>query len=116
MFPMDLPPAMLSVESIHSVPNLALGAPSSKSLINPTAGFDGAAGLGAVIASRLPEIAGYGDLIYLADGVEEFAAQLDLALKESNPELRDKRAAFATLNSWSRRVEQLQQAIREAPV
>ncbi len=64
-----------------------------------------------VVASRMPELEPLAELLYLADGAEEFLAGLDKALGESDPALARRRIEFASRNSWADRVETLAGAV-----
>jgi glycosyltransferase involved in cell wall biosynthesis len=71
-----------------------------------------AAGL-PVVSSRLPEVENYGDLVYLADSAEEFAARVRQALAEANPLLRRRRVQVANTESWSVRGDVLTESIQQ---
>lgn len=64
-----------------------------------------------VVATSMSELSQCGDLLYLADDGPAFAAKLDLALTEKDPELSVRRRAFAAANTWGKRVEALDAAI-----
>jgi glycosyltransferase involved in cell wall biosynthesis len=61
-----------------------------------------------VISTRLPEVEVYGDLVYVADGPERFAAMVRTALDEDDPTRRKRRIAVAKLESWEVRALMLQ--------
>jgi glycosyltransferase involved in cell wall biosynthesis len=64
--------------------------------------------LGApVVATRLPEIELFGELVYLYDTPEEFTLQLERAAAEDSPDLRSRRRTAASENTWRARCEQL---------
>jgi GT2 family glycosyltransferase/glycosyltransferase involved in cell wall biosynthesis len=67
-----------------------------------------------IVSTPLPEVCDYADLVYLAKGATEFAAQIDKALQEDNPERRESRISFAKANNWSERVACLDKAMRGA--
>ncbi len=58
-----------------------------------------------VVSVRLPEIATYSELVYLADSKEEFVAGLDRAVEERDDALAARRRAFARANTWTSRYE-----------
>lgn len=70
-----------------------------------------------VVASRLNELEGIKDLIYLAAGPEEFVSRLDEAVQESRiggtTPAMSRRIAFARENTWTSRRERLHQAACE---
>ena len=66
-----------------------------------------------VVATPMPELAGRSDLLYLAEGPAEFAAQLDRALSESGETLKRRRASYAARNTWRDRLETIDTATRE---
>lgn len=65
-----------------------------------------------IVATPLPEVCDYADLVYLAKGATEFVAQIDKALQEDNPERRESRISFAKANNWSERTACLDEAVR----
>jgi GT2 family glycosyltransferase/polysaccharide pyruvyl transferase WcaK-like protein/glycosyltransferase involved in cell wall biosynthesis len=66
-----------------------------------------------VIATNLAELAQCGDLLYIASGAEEFAAKVDLAVAEKDPALAERRIEFAKANTWARRVDAIDGAVRD---
>ncbi len=70
-----------------------------------------------VVASPMPELDRYADLVYQADGVDEFEAAIGAALAESgqqgSAERHQARRAVARANTWDRRVQQILEALRE---
>lgn len=64
-----------------------------------------------VVATRMTELEQHADLLYLADGPEDFVRKLDAAVNERDDALREKRMRFAAGNTWEKRVEQLDAAI-----
>lgn len=62
-----------------------------------------------IVATRLPEIEPFGDLVYLSEGPEDFVRQVELALAEIDPDLPARRKAAAAENSWRSRCEELSQ-------
>ena len=68
-----------------------------------------------VVATPMPELEPYRDLLYFAASTpREFAAQLDLAVQENDPALVANRIALARENTWTARATTLQDAIRDA--
>ncbi len=68
-----------------------------------------------VVTSRLPEMEQFGDLLYLSGSPEEFVAKLELALAESDPDLRVRRRALAERETWGSRCVVLQDAFASLP-
>ena len=64
-----------------------------------------------VVSAPLPELAPLAELLYFAQGPEEFAKQIDRALAERDDSLASKRIAFASGNTWRRRFDALDSAI-----
>jgi GT2 family glycosyltransferase/glycosyltransferase involved in cell wall biosynthesis len=60
-----------------------------------------------VVSTPMPELEPLGDLVYFADGPQEFAAQIDAALAESDPSLAERRVSFAARNTWAHRVDDI---------
>jgi glycosyltransferase involved in cell wall biosynthesis len=60
-----------------------------------------------VVATRLPEIELFGELVYLYETPEEFTRQLERAAAEDSPDLRSRRRTAAAENTWRARCEQL---------
>jgi GT2 family glycosyltransferase/glycosyltransferase involved in cell wall biosynthesis len=67
-----------------------------------------------VVSTPMPELGGYSDLLYLARDEEDFIAKLDVALREDDDALRQRRIETARANTWERRVEVMTGAIRDA--
>lgn len=59
-----------------------------------------------VVAPRLPECQGLADVVYFADGHDDFVGKVALALAEDGPERREARRAVAARNSWRHRLEE----------
>jgi glycosyltransferase involved in cell wall biosynthesis len=66
-----------------------------------------------VVASFIPEMAKFGELVRTATDAESFCAQVRATLVDRDPELRVKRQAYADASSWSRRIDELLAAIQE---
>ncbi len=56
-----------------------------------------------VVSMKLPELLPYSDLCYIAENKEEFLKKIEIALKENNPEIKNKRIEFAKNNTWDDR-------------
>lgn len=54
-----------------------------------------------LVSVELAELEGYGPLVYRADTAEQFAEQLQRALAESDPQLRQLRIEAAAARDWS---------------
>jgi len=65
-----------------------------------------------VVSVPLHELEPYKDHIYLASSVSEFIAQIEAALKESDPALMRRRRLLAQANSWRDRYGKIDDAIR----
>jgi glycosyltransferase involved in cell wall biosynthesis/polysaccharide pyruvyl transferase WcaK-like protein len=64
-----------------------------------------------VVTTPIREILTYRDLVYVADGAEEFVVQLDRALAEDDPVVRDRRTALARQNTWDDRIDEVDRLI-----
>ncbi len=64
-----------------------------------------------VVATAMGEIRAYSELIYFANGAEEFARRLDQCLQESGEERRNRRIEFAKQNTWASRVAAIDSAV-----
>ncbi len=60
-----------------------------------------------VVATKLTELLPVSDICYLADDKEDFLSKIDIAVKEQDKSLRDKRKEFAKNNTWQHRFETL---------
>lgn len=65
-----------------------------------------------VVSADLPEVAAYGDLVYLYRGPQEFVAQLERAVAEADPQKRQRRRAVAAQETWTKRAGLLREAFR----
>jgi GT2 family glycosyltransferase/glycosyltransferase involved in cell wall biosynthesis len=65
-----------------------------------------------VVSAKLPELEPLSELLYFAEGPEEFCSQIDRALAERDTVLERKRIAFASENTWEDRFDTLDRAIR----
>lgn len=62
-----------------------------------------------VVCTPVAEMVQYHRYLYLAEGPDEFLAQLDRALAEDDPDAVQRRIELARLNSWDDRIEVLEQ-------
>jgi glycosyltransferase involved in cell wall biosynthesis len=69
-----------------------------------------------VVSTRLPEMEEFGSLVYLAEGPDDFIRQLETAVRESDPSLKEKRIRLAHQENWSARVAQLSEAFAHLTV
>jgi len=60
-----------------------------------------------VVATNLPELDQFSDIIWIANTKEEFVGHIKLALNEKDEEIRQKRIKRAMENSWDQRVFQI---------
>jgi GT2 family glycosyltransferase len=65
-----------------------------------------------VVSVPLAELAPMSELLYFAEGPEDFSSQIDRALAERDAVLEQKRIAFASKNTWRDRFDTLDRAIR----
>jgi polysaccharide pyruvyl transferase CsaB len=65
-----------------------------------------------VVATNMAELAQSTDLLYIGRDFEEFATQVDHAVREDDPELRRRRIEYARANTWGARVNAIDAAIR----
>jgi len=65
-----------------------------------------------VVATAMAELAECGDLIYIARDADDYVVQLDRAVAENDPALRERRMAYAAANTWEQRCQTLDSAIR----
>ena len=57
-----------------------------------------------IVSTRIPAIAEHEELIYIADGPQEFAGAVHRALGERDPQLSRRRIQLASQNTWEDRV------------
>lgn len=62
-----------------------------------------------VVCTQVASMVPYRHLMYLADGPDEFAAQVNRALAESDPSAVQSRITFARMNSWDDRIDTLEE-------
>lgn len=66
-----------------------------------------------VVSTPLPEVGLFPELVYLAESPGEFAAQVGKALAEADSGLRARRRQVAGQESWTKRAEQVAEAIED---
>jgi len=69
-----------------------------------------------VVSTRLPEMEEFGPLVYWAEGHEEFNRQLEAAVRENDPSLRERRIQLAHQENWNSSVAQLSEAFARLTV
>jgi len=67
-----------------------------------------------VVSTRIGEMIENPGHVYLAQDHDEFLSQLDRAVSEQDPKLREERVRFASKNTWDNRVKDIDQGIRRA--
>ncbi len=65
-----------------------------------------------VVAVSMPELYYYKEYLYIAEDRQDFLAKLDLALSESNPEIRQRRIELARQNTWEARVNLIKDELK----
>lgn len=68
----------------------------------------------AVVTTPLPEILPHRELLYVADGTDEFTAAIDGAAAPQEEAMVQRRIAFARANSWRERASRVEKAIGAA--
>ncbi|MEW5877089.1 MAG: glycosyltransferase [Acidobacteriota bacterium] len=74
---------------------------------NPVKFFEIMAAGKPLVSVPLPELAPYKDFVSFAENPEEFARQIENALRANGPELVSVRRAFAQQHTWEKRFEML---------
>ena len=64
-----------------------------------------------VVATQMPELYPYQDLLYIADDHDDFIRKVDLAVRENDSALRERRIALARQNTWTERVKVIKDGI-----
>jgi polysaccharide pyruvyl transferase CsaB len=64
-----------------------------------------------VVATDMAELPHNTDLLYIAKDQEDFARSVDAALQEDDPQRKQRRIDFARENTWSARVDAMEQAV-----
>jgi len=67
-----------------------------------------------VVATAMSELAELDGMVYIASGAQDFARQLDAALCEPDPELKQRRIKYASESSWAKRVSAMENALAKA--
>jgi GT2 family glycosyltransferase len=67
-----------------------------------------------VVATDMAELAQSTDLLYIGKDPDDFARKVDQAIAERDPKLKEQRMEFAAANTWSARVEAIDQAIQKS--
>ncbi len=80
---------------------------------DPVKFYEYIAGGKPVVSTRLPELESYRDVVYLADGPEDFTKLLDTAVAEDNLERIEQRQAVASENSWTARYQIVDSALQK---
>ncbi len=66
-----------------------------------------------VVSVKLPELTPYRDYVYLADGAADFAAKLDQAIAENDPQTVLRRKSLAQQHTWAERYKQIISEFKE---
>jgi glycosyltransferase involved in cell wall biosynthesis len=66
-----------------------------------------------IVATRLPNLEEFADVLRFAEGNDEWLAAIQAALSENNSGLREARIAVARRNSWESRVRLIEELVRE---
>ena len=66
-----------------------------------------------VVATDMAELAQSTDLLYIGKTFDEYAAHVDRAIGEDDPELRRRRVDYARANTWAARVASIDEAIQK---
>jgi GT2 family glycosyltransferase len=67
-----------------------------------------------VVAPRMPELYPYREYLYIADDHDDFIRKVDAAAAENDQALRERRIELARQNTWTDRVERIEEGIRHA--
>lgn len=67
-----------------------------------------------VVSVAMEEVKPYRDLIYIAEDADDFLAQLDTAVADTDQALAERRRAFARQNSWTDRYTRIETALAAA--
>ncbi len=71
---------------------------------NPVKFFEYLSSGKPVVSSDLPELRPYQELFYMAKTKEQFVEKIEMALKEDDKEIIDRRIEFARNNDWEHRI------------
>jgi GT2 family glycosyltransferase/SAM-dependent methyltransferase/glycosyltransferase involved in cell wall biosynthesis len=66
-----------------------------------------------VVSVALSEVRPYAEYVYLAETREEFLEKLDLAVREDDPELGERRVEFARAHTWEKRFDAVWAGVAE---
>ena len=69
-----------------------------------------------VVATDIPAIREYKQLVYVASDADDFITKLEAALTSFTPEQRDSQRSIAMQNTWDKRVEQISAILNAALV
>lgn len=79
--------------------------------INPLKAYEYLAAGRPVVATALPELRGFGSVVRIARGRNDFVTQVELALQEDDPELAHRRFAAVQNDTWDQRVATMEHLI-----
>jgi len=72
----------------------------------------------AVVSTSLPEVASfnkrYGNIVYVSEGIEDFDNYIKKVLVNDSPGAANRRIEVAKENSWSTRIEEMSNLVKEA--
>ena len=80
---------------------------------NPTKIYEYLSAGKPTVSVSLPETRALSDLLYTAEGENDFVQKIEQAMEEDSPWLREKRVAFARQNTWQTRFKIINEAIRD---
>jgi hypothetical protein len=67
-----------------------------------------------IVCTPVAEMVPYQRYLYLADGPDEFIAQLNLALAEEDPDAVRSRIDMARFNSWDERIDAIEELVLDS--
>jgi polysaccharide pyruvyl transferase CsaB len=67
-----------------------------------------------VVATDMAELPHNSNLLYIAKDPEDFARKVDAALQENDPQQKQRRIDFARGNTWTARVDAMEQAVSDS--
>ncbi len=79
--------------------------------VNPVKLYEYLAAGKPVVASPLPELLPFGEMVYLAANREEFLGAVVQALREDSPERRQQRLEAAAKHSWEARYREMREVL-----
>jgi GT2 family glycosyltransferase/2-polyprenyl-3-methyl-5-hydroxy-6-metoxy-1,4-benzoquinol methylase/glycosyltransferase involved in cell wall biosynthesis len=80
---------------------------------NPTKIYEYLSAGKPTVSVSLPETRALSDLLYTAEGENDFVQKIEQAMEEDSPSLREERVAFARQNTWQTRFKIINEAIRD---